>query len=118
MELHIRLVLVQIMAVAALALLRGQQMPDPSCFPSGKIRALKAPRGLPPLPKPPDNPPTAEAIALGRHLFFDPILSGNSTFSCTTCHKPPFGYADDEPLTVGAAGLAPSASTPRTPAPR
>ena len=29
-----------------------------------------------------DNPDTKEKIALGRLLFFDPILSGNNTIFC------------------------------------
>jgi len=34
------------------------------------------------------NPLTSEKIALGRALFYDPILSRDSTISCATCHSP------------------------------
>lgn len=34
------------------------------------------------------NPLTTEKIALGRALFYDPILSRDSTISCATCHSP------------------------------
>ena len=34
------------------------------------------------------NPLTTEKIALGRVLFYDPILSRDSTISCATCHSP------------------------------
>jgi cytochrome c peroxidase len=33
------------------------------------------------------NPLTQEKIALGRFLFYDPILSKNNTVSCASCHS-------------------------------
>lgn len=54
---------------------------------------------LPSLPKsmpiPPDNPLTVEGIALGRKLFYDPILSNDSTQSCGSCHAQLFGFTDN-----------------------
>jgi cytochrome c peroxidase len=32
------------------------------------------------------NPLTAENIALGRELFYDPVLSNDNTISCSNCH--------------------------------
>jgi cytochrome c peroxidase len=32
------------------------------------------------------NPLSEEGIALGRQLFYDPILSADSTISCANCH--------------------------------
>src|ERR1700682_4377855 len=34
---------------------------------------------------PPDNPQTAEKIALGQKLFFDGRLSADGTVACSTC---------------------------------
>lgn len=34
-------------------------------------------------------------IALGKVLFYDPILSGNNQRSCASCHKPQFGFSDN-----------------------
>ncbi|MBC7390602.1 MAG: cytochrome-c peroxidase [Opitutaceae bacterium] len=34
------------------------------------------------------NPLTAEKIELGKMLFYDPILSGDSTIACSNCHQP------------------------------
>jgi len=45
-------------------------------------------------PAPADNPITPEKIELGKHLFFDPILSANNNISCATCHAPTHGFAD------------------------
>ncbi len=35
-----------------------------------------------------------DQIALGRKLFFDPIISGNRVRSCAFCHNPSSGLAD------------------------
>ncbi len=61
--------------------------------------------GLPAVPVPPDNPLTAEKIALGRKLFFDRRLSLNNTFSCAMCHIPEQGFTSQELQTaVGIEG--------------
>ncbi|MGA0555194.1 cytochrome c peroxidase [Larkinella sp. VNQ87] len=56
---------------------------------------------------PADNPRTPEKVALGKVLFYDPVLSGNQDVACATCHHPQFGYADglDLPIGVGGEGL-------------
>lgn len=56
------------------------------------------------LPAPADNPTTPERVALGRLLFWDPILSGQKDVACATCHHPAFGYADGLALSIGAGG--------------
>jgi cytochrome c peroxidase len=61
-------------------------------------------------PAPPDNPSTPERVALGRLLFWDPILSGQKDVACATCHHPAFGYSDGVDVSIGAngAGLGPA----------
>jgi cytochrome c peroxidase len=54
---------------------------------------------------PADNPQTAEKIALGRLLFWDPILSGNRDVACASCHHPRTGYAEDRDLSIGVNGV-------------
>jgi len=46
----------------------------------------------------------AEA-ALGRLLFYDPILSGNKEVACATCHHPAFGTSDGVSLAIGDGGI-------------
>lgn len=62
-----------------------------------------------PLPQaptsPPDNPTTPAKVALGRVLFWDPILSGPTDVACATCHHPQFGYAENRDLSVGVTGV-------------
>ena len=38
---------------------------------------------------------------LGQLLFYDPILSGNRTVACATCHHPKFGTSDGVALSGG-----------------
>lgn len=56
--------------------------------------ALVIPRGLPPMQIPPNNPLTVEGVALGKKLFYDPILSGDNTISCGSCHRQSFAFTD------------------------
>lgn len=57
---------------------------------------------LPAIPE--DNRITAAKIALGRKLFFDPVLSADKTVSCASCHRPDHGFANSEKLAVGIKG--------------
>ena len=54
---------------------------------------------------PTDNPSTPARVALGRLLFWDPILSGSRDVACGTCHHPRLGYADDRDLSIGVGGI-------------
>lgn len=40
------------------------------------------------------NPVTVEGADLGRHLFYDPILSFDSTISCSGCHRQEVAFSD------------------------
>lgn len=52
------------------------------------------PKGFLPLPKNEANPVTKKGAELGRFLFYDPILSEDSTVSCSSCHKQEFAFSD------------------------
>jgi cytochrome c peroxidase len=54
---------------------------------------------------PSDNPLTSERVALGKLLFWDPILSGNRDVACASCHHPRFGYAENRDLSIGVNGV-------------
>ena len=81
------------LAIAGTMLLAGQ-------LESVKI---KVPLGLPdPTPNiPAGNPPTRERWRLGRQIFFArKLVGGADTFACVTCHKPAFGFAEENrPIT-------------------
>ncbi len=64
------------------------------------------PFGFPQLEIPEDNPLTLEGIDLGRHLFYDPVLSADSTMSCSSCHLPEFHFQDHQITSVGIDNIA------------
>jgi cytochrome c peroxidase len=77
---------------------------------------------VPSVPYPPNNRFNAERVALGRLLFFDPILGGESApwikkaagkdpyryrandVACATCHFPTMAFADGRRLGAGVGG--------------
>lgn len=61
-----------------------------------------APLGDPPIPA--DNPQTPEKIELGKMLFFDPRLSGNSAMPCSACHLPDAGWDFPDKISLGYPG--------------
>ena len=85
-----------LLAVAVAALLAAPAMAD-------NLRpASLAPLDPPPIP--PDNPMSAEKVALGKMLFFDPILSGNAGMPCSACHLPEAGWSVPAPVSIGYPG--------------
>jgi cytochrome c peroxidase len=64
------------------------------------------------VPVPADNPPTAETIALGRRLYYDPGLSVDGTISCATCHAANMGFTDDKPVSNGVQNKTGTRSAP------
>lgn len=53
---------------------------------------------------PADNPMTEQGIALGRMLFYDPILSRDSTISCASCHLQSLSFTDGGAVSTGISG--------------
>ncbi len=45
-----------------------------------------------------------QQIDLGRYLFFDPVLSGDGSVSCASCHDPNKGFSDGLATSVGKDG--------------
>ena len=70
-----------------------------------KLYVVAVPVGFPPLSVPADNPMTVDGVRLGRFLFYDPILSKDSTMSCFSCHLPPGGFTDNLAVSTGVEGL-------------
>jgi len=96
--------------LVALAALGGCPMPGgmPQSSPGPAPRTLDA--AVPDaVPVPGDDSTTDARVALGRMLFWDPLLSGETDVACATCHHPAFDYADGRPrsLGTGATGLGP-----------
>jgi cytochrome c peroxidase len=69
-----------------------------------EIPQLFAKNILPPI-IPVNNPQTVEGVALGRKLFFDPILSADNTQACANCHSPENAFTDSDRFSEGIDGL-------------
>lgn len=66
---------------------------------AAKIRAsYRRPTAI---PFPDRNPYSAPKAALGKTLFFDPLLSRSRTVSCATCHNPSLSWGDGLARAVG-----------------
>lgn len=50
--------------------------------------------------------------SLGEALFFDPILSADSSVSCGSCHKPEFYFADSTAFSLGVGGKKTKRNSP------
>ncbi|MEO7174890.1 MAG: cytochrome c peroxidase [Saprospiraceae bacterium] len=64
------------------------------------------PSSYPAMEIPADNPMTIDGVQLGRHLFFDPILSADSSMSCISCHNPASSFTDGKAVSVGIDGIS------------
>ncbi|MBP7257500.1 MAG: hypothetical protein KBA13_10490, partial [Chitinophagales bacterium] len=62
---------------------------------------LEIPKGFPKPFIPENNQPTTERIEFGRKLFFDPILSRDSTISCASCHFTDKKFTDGLAISIG-----------------
>lgn len=67
---------------------------------------LSVPAGLPPVVSPANNPLTVDGVALGKALFFDPILSKDNKQSCGSCHRQKYAFSDSTiRFSVGVDGI-------------
>lgn len=84
----------------------GGTTPETGCPPPDKM-AIQTPPGFPDFEAqvPADNPTTVQGVALGRRLFYDPILSGDSTQACGSCHSQDHAFGDPLRFSVGIDGI-------------
>ena len=66
------------------------------------------------IPSPERNPLTIDGAALGRRLFYDPLLSANNEVACATCHIQEHAFSDGD--SVSSAGVSGQALLRNTPA--
>lgn len=62
---------------------------------------LKVPEGFPDYFLKQENALTVEGVALGKKLFFDPLLSKNRNVSCASCHLQSSSFSDPRKLSFG-----------------
>ena len=65
---------------------------------------IPIPEGFPNMLIPEDNQTTIEGVYLGEKLFNDPILSGDGTQSCASCHIKTYNFSDPNQFSIGING--------------
>lgn len=66
---------------------------------------LNIPSHFPQMEIPTDNPLTIDGVALGRDLFYDEILSQDSTMSCSSCHLQASNFTDNLAVSRGVDNI-------------
>ena len=103
------------LVLAVLALSQCKKDPSGSCGSGCDLSGIPyqptaytipKPAHFPQIPIPADNPMTLEGVQLGRRLFYDPILSADSTMSCASCHLPQSSFTDNKAVSTGIDGIA------------
>jgi cytochrome c peroxidase len=89
-----------LIVAGALLVYRGTEK-RAALVPVGATLQIAHPLGLPPVPLPADNLPTAATVALGRQLYYDPVLSVDNSVSCATCHHPDYEFGDGKSFSNG-----------------
>ena len=79
---------------------------------SEKVILIEKPLGFPELIVPIDNPITKAKIDLGKKLFFEKLLSRDSSISCASCHNPSFAFTDGLQKARGIKNREVSRNTP------
>ncbi len=78
----------------------GDYIPTPSRL---EVPTLFEENIIPPI-IPSSNLQTEEGVALGKLLFFDPILSSNNTLACADCHATANAFTDPDRFSDGIDG--------------
>jgi len=67
---------------------------------------FNVPAGFPNLPTAVVMGTTTAGVDLGRHLFYDPLLSADFSMSCSSCHLPEGSFTDNMAVSTGIDGIA------------
>jgi len=77
-----------------------------------KVNLIEIPFGFPEIIVPEDNPLTEAKIELGKKLFFEKLLSRDSSISCASCHNPKYAFTDGLAKAKGIKDREVSRNTP------
>ena len=73
---------------------------------------LWVPVGFPEPQFPSDNTFTTARFALGKRLFYDTVMSRDSSVSCASCHDPQRAFSDSVAYSTGSRGRAGTRNAP------
>lgn len=77
---------------------------DSDIYTEESLYGLTIPSGFPHPVIPEDNSLNVLRVELGRKLFYDPILSKDSSISCASCHLSALAFTDGKALSDGVGG--------------
>ena len=81
---------------------QNENQPVPSYVPV----LMEIPEGFPAIEFPEGNEFSEARWALGKKLFFDPVMSVDSSVSCATCHLPELAFSDHRAFSPGVDNRA------------
>lgn len=64
---------------------------------------MEVPIGFPEVPESEGNTFTQARWELGKRLFYDPVMSVDSSISCSSCHDPALAFTDQRLVSLGVA---------------
>lgn len=99
-KMHLRQTIIILFVIAGIVACKKDSALNANTTPYN----LKIPSGLPQLQIPADNALTVEGVALGRKLFYDPILSINNSQACASCHVQANAFVDTNKFSRGVNG--------------
>ncbi len=73
---------------------------------------MEIPAGFPPVDFPEDNAFSIARWELGKKLFFDPVMSADSSISCADCHLPKLAFSDRMAFSDGVENRLGTRNTP------
>ncbi len=73
---------------------------------------MEVPEGFPVVPESEGNAFTMDRWELGKQLFFDPVMSVDSSISCASCHEPTLAFSDNKAVSIGVEGRAGRRNSP------
>lgn len=107
-----RMFLAVLLGIYALFLLKGCRDLEEIQGIDSQPYDVAIPEGFPELPIPEGNQLTKARVELGKKLFFDPILSRDSSISCASCHKQSAAFTDGRRLSMGIEGRLGTRNSP------
>lgn len=99
-----------ILLLAVLLFACQKESPEPSPVEPEPLLAVPAGFSAPEFPA--GNELTAARWALGKKLFYDPVLSRDSTLSCASCHHAAKAFSDTVAFSPGVGGLPGTRNAP------
>lgn len=93
-----KLIWLYIFVIISVALACNQDDVEPSHFAPA---LMEVPKGFEEIQFPEDNPFSQSRWDLGKRLFYDPIMSLDSSISCASCHSSKLAFSDDSSLSLG-----------------